>query len=68
MNMQTSAMKQRNADSAHGTVRAEGLSPSIKTQKQVQQYVDGRVTKQVLRRSIVAEMRNRHADKYGKSI
>jgi antitoxin VbhA-like protein len=57
MNMFSSKMKKRSAAAAYGSVKAEGLKPSAKTQKRVKQYVDGKITKTELRRSVIAEMR-----------
>lgn len=61
MNMRSSAMKSRSATAALGSVRAEGLSPTKKTQTRVKHYVDGKITKRELRRVVIAEMRTQNA-------
>jgi len=54
-------MKAKSASAAYGSVRAEGLKPSAKTQKRVKQYVQGKITKQNLRRVVIQEMRQQNS-------
>ncbi len=59
--MRSSTMKARAASAAYGSVRAEGLKPTVKTQKKVGKYVAGKITKQELRRTIVREIREQNS-------
>lgn len=61
MSMHSSSMKAKSASAAYGSVRAEGLKPSAKTQKRVKQYVQGKITKQNLRRVVIQEMRQQNS-------
>lgn len=55
--MFSKTMKAKSAQAAYGSVRAEGLNPSAKTKKQVEKYVQGKITKQDLRREVMREVR-----------
>lgn len=66
--MHSPEMKIRNAAAAYGSVAAEGLHPSKKSQKRVQQYVDGKITKKELRSQTVRELRAHYARKHDKPI
>jgi len=57
MDKQNISMRQKAISSAIGSVRAEGLSPSLKTQKRLNDYADGIITAQELKRITVQEMR-----------
>lgn len=60
MNMFSKNMKAKAASAAYGSVRAEGLSPSVKTKRQVEKYVQGKITKEDLRRGVVREVRQKN--------
>ncbi|OGL21562.1 hypothetical protein A2707_06020 [Candidatus Saccharibacteria bacterium RIFCSPHIGHO2_01_FULL_45_15] len=49
--------RQRSISAAIGSVRAEGLMPSVKTQKRLQDYANGKITASELRRVTVQEMK-----------
>lgn len=51
------SMKKRSAAAAFGSLRAEGLKPSVKTQKQVEKYIKGKITKKELHTSIIREVK-----------
>ena len=50
-------MKKRSAAAALGSVRAEGLKPSLKVQKLAQKYVDGKITKRELKSTVLREVK-----------
>ncbi len=57
MNMLSVDMKKRSAAAALGSLRAEGLTPSARVQKQAERYVHGKVTKRELRAAVVREVK-----------
>lgn len=57
--MRSASMRQRSESAALGSLRAEGLRPSAKVQKQAQKYVDGKVTKRELRSSVVRDVKSK---------
>jgi len=61
MNMRSRQMKARSEAAARGSVHAEGLKPTKKTQAQVGRWVNGKITKHELRRVVVSEMRAQNA-------
>lgn len=62
MNMHSKVMKSRSSAAALGSVKAEGFKPTKKTQAQVKRWVDGKITKNELRKNVVSEMRTRNAN------
>lgn len=57
MRKQTKALRSRTANAALGSVRAEGLRPTVKTQNHVKRYVNGQINASTLRRVVVQEMK-----------
>lgn len=57
MNMLSKDMKKRSAAAALGSLRAEGLSPSARIQKQAERYANGQVTKRELRASTLKSVK-----------
>lgn len=53
------AARHRAVAGALGSVRAEGLNPSIKTQKQLQNYADGKITAKALRSSVTGSFKTK---------
>jgi hypothetical protein len=51
--------RQKAVAAAIGSVRAEGLMPSLKTQKGLKDYAEGKVTMAELRRITLAEIRTK---------
>jgi hypothetical protein len=51
------AQRERAAAAALGSVRAEGLNPSVKTQKRVQDYIKGRITVAELRSETLKQVK-----------
>ncbi len=45
--------------SALGSVRAEGLNPSAKVQKQLQSYAEGKITAEHLRSAVVGQVKSK---------
>ena len=56
--MLSADMKKRSAAAALGSLRAEGLTPSARVQKQADRYINGKVTKRELRASVVKSVKN----------
>ena len=50
--------RQRAVASAIGSVRAEGLNPSVKTQKRLKDYAEGRVSASEVRSAIIKEIKS----------
>lgn len=61
MNMRSKQVKARSESAALGSVHAEGLKPTKKTQTQVNRWVNGKITKRELRRVVISEMRTQNA-------
>ena len=57
--IKTQAARQQAAASALGSVRAEGLRPSVKTQKLVRDYADGKITAHELRTRTLKAVRGK---------
>jgi hypothetical protein len=57
MNKSNISARQKAVISALGSVRAEGLSPSQKTKKRLNDYANGKITIQELRRITVREVK-----------
>lgn len=57
--MLSTEMKKRSEAAALGSLRAEGLKPSVKVQRQAQKYVRGKITKQELRSSVLREVKSK---------
>ncbi len=53
------AARHRNVSAALGSVRAEGLKPSAQTQKQLQYYVEGKISARDLRSGVFTEVRSK---------
>jgi len=51
--------RQRAVAAAIGSVRAEGLRPSIKTQKRLKDYASGKITANELRSATLREVKKR---------
>ena len=51
--------RQRAVASAIGSVRAEGLNPSVKTQKRLKDYANGKVNASEVRIAIIKEIKSR---------
>ena len=50
--------RQKAVASAVGSVRAEGLTPSMKTQKRLKDYATGKITIAELRKGTLEEVKN----------
>jgi hypothetical protein len=57
MKKQAKQQRAQHADAALGSVRAEGLKPTVKTQTKVKWYINGRINAKDLRRNVVGEMK-----------
>jgi hypothetical protein len=57
MNKSNTVMRKKAIDAALGSVRAEGLNPSVKTQKRMQAYAAGKITASQLRSETINSMR-----------
>ncbi len=59
--MLSANMKARSASAALGSLRAEGLRPTVKTQKLAEKYVSGKITKIELRKHVIksTKLKNR---------
>jgi len=51
--------RQKAVAAAIGSVRAEGLSPSTKTQKGLKQYAEGKITISQLRKQTLADIKSK---------
>ena len=58
MNKSNILTRQRAVLSAIGSVRAEGLEPSLITQKRLNDYANGKISAQELRHKTVYEIKN----------
>ncbi|MEO8911682.1 MAG: antitoxin VbhA family protein [Candidatus Saccharimonas sp.] len=50
--------RQKSVASAIGSVRAEGLAPSARTQARLLRYADGKISAQALRQQTLQQVRN----------
>lgn len=53
MNKSSTATRQKALKAAIGSIRAEGLEPSVKTKKQLKLYAEGKITIDRLRSSTI---------------
>jgi hypothetical protein len=51
--------RQKAVAAAIGSVRAEGLKPSVKTQKRLKDYAEGKMTIAQLRKVTIAEIKTK---------
>lgn len=59
MNKVSNIARQRDVRAALGSVRAEGLKPSQKTQRRLNDYANGKISGPELRRVTIQEMQQR---------
>lgn len=50
-------MKIRSEAAARGSLRAEGLKPSLKVQKQAKMYINGKITKRELHANVLRDVK-----------
>ena len=63
MNKSITAARKRDVASALGSVRAEGLAPSKKTVSRLNDYANGKLSVQDLRKITLIDIRNSHNQK-----
>jgi len=52
--------RQKAVAAAVGSVRAEGLNPSARTQKHLKDYANGKITGSQLRKTTLAEIKTKY--------
>jgi hypothetical protein len=57
MKKATKEQRVQTARAALGSVRAEGLNPTVKTQNHVKKYINGKIDARELRRIVISEMK-----------